>query len=54
MHYILDNMSRKKILISVKDEDDEFLSEHPELNRSELFHLAVQQYKKEHFDEVKA
>ncbi len=54
MHYILDNMSGKKILISLKDEDCQFLMRHPELNKSELFHIAVREYKKQHFDEVKA
>jgi hypothetical protein len=47
-------MNKKKILISVEPEDYAFLEEHPELNRSQLFRIAVKEYKKEHFDEVKA
>jgi hypothetical protein len=47
-------MNGKKIMISVKAEDYTFLKDHPELNRSELFRIAVKQYKKEHFDEVRA
>ena len=54
MHYILDTMNGRKILISLNAEDDAFLKEHPELNKSELFRIAVKQYKREHFDEVKA
>ena len=51
--YIIDNMRVKQVMISVQPEDYEFLKEHPELNRSELFRIAVKQYKKEHFEEVK-
>lgn len=54
MCYIIDNMRVKQVMISVQPEDYEFLREHPELNRSELFRIAVKQYKKDHFDEVQA
>ena len=47
-------MEAKKVMISVNPEDYAFLKKHPELNKSELFRIAVKQYKKEHFDGVPA
>ena len=51
--YIIENMRVKQVMISVQPDDYAFLKEHPELNRSELFRIAVKQYKREHFVEVK-
>jgi hypothetical protein len=42
-------MTTKKVMISVDSEDLEFLKKHPELSKTELFRLAVREYRREHF-----
>ncbi len=47
-------MTAKKVMISVDSEDLAFLKNHPEISKTELFRLAVREYRKEHFSrEVK-
>jgi hypothetical protein len=36
-------------MISLEEEDYWFLKQHPEINKSELFRLAVKEYKIKHF-----
>lgn len=36
-------------MISVDSDDLAFLKDHPEISKTELFRLAVREYRKEHF-----
>ena len=48
-YYTIDNMTAKRVMISVEQADYVFLQQHPEINKSELFRQAVKKYEKEHF-----
>ncbi len=43
-------MTAKKVMISVDSEDLEFLQSHPEISKTELFRLAVREYRRKHFE----
>ena len=54
-YYTIDNMTAKRVMISVEQTDYMFLKKHPEINKSELFRAAVKAYReKQFFKEVPA